>query len=273
MSTQTATPDVATRGRGVPEADGHDDSDLVEVRLPPVGGRFDYQLGGAYRPASSVRIVGRDRTAGPVPGVYSICYVNAFQSPPEDSAFWAGSRSDLLVRSTDGLPVEDPDWPGEFLLDTSTAARRVGVATVVDGWIDDCAQRGFQAVEPDNLDSWTRSHGALTMADNVAMATLLVAHAHSRGLAVAQKNTIELGSAGRNQVGFDFAIVEECQVYAECDGYTRVYGDQVIEIEYTDNPWAAYIAACTARGARVPVILRDRDVVPRGHSGYHYDSC
>lgn len=273
MSTQTATPDVTTRAGASPRPTATTTATSTKVQLPPAGGRFDYHLGGAYRPASSVRIVGRDRTAGPVPGVYSICYVNAFQSQPEDSAFWTGSRSDLLVRSTDGLPVEDPDWPGEFLLDTSTAARRVGVATVVDGWIDDCAQRGFQAVEPDNLDSWTRSHGALTMADNVAMATLLVAHAHSRGLAVAQKNTIELGSAGRNQVGFDFAIVEECQVYAECDGYTRVYGDQVIEIEYTDNPWAAYIAACTARGARVPVILRDRDVVPRGHSGYHYDSC
>ena len=128
-------------------------------------------------------------------------------------------------------------------------------------------------MEPDNLDSWTRSKGLLTRQDNVAFATLLAGRAHQDGLLIAQKNTSELGTAGRDDVGFDFAVAEECQVYDECDAYTDVYGDRVAEIEYTDNPRSAYEQACRARGARISVILRDRDVVPRGRSGYAYEAC
>ena len=69
----------------------------------------------------------------------------------------------------------------------------------------------------------------------MALAKLLAAHAHGQGLAIAQKNTPQLGTAGKRRVGFDFAIAEECQVYAECAAYTNVYGANVIEIEYTDN--------------------------------------
>lgn len=240
--------------------------------LPPVNGRFDYQIGGSYAPAASVAVVSRDRHEAPVPGRYSLCYVNAFQSQPEDKAFWTGQRRSLLVQKK-GRLVTDPDWPGEYLLDTSTAAKRKALAAIVNPWIDGCARSGFQAVEPDNLDSWTRSKGVLDRADNVAFATLLAQRAHARGLAIAQKNTTELGSLGRTRVGFDFAIAEECQVYDECGAYTTVYGNQVIEIEYTDNPRSAYTAACRAQGRKISVILRDRDVVAKGRAGYRYENC
>jgi hypothetical protein len=73
--------------------------------------------------------------------------------------------------------------------------------------------------------------------------------------------------------GFDFAIAEECQVYSECASYTRAYGRHVIEVEYTDNGRWYYRRACAARGNRISVILRDRDVLPRGHTGYVYRAC
>lgn len=242
------------------------------VRWPPVNGRFDYQLGGAYRPGPSVRIVSRDRGAKAVPGTYSICYVNAFQTQPEESAFWTGRHPDLLLRSK-GRPVEDADWPGEFLLDTSTAAKRTRLAAIVGGWIDGCRRSGFAAIEPDNLDSWTRSRGGLSRADNLAYAGLLAARAHRAGLAFAQKNTAELTRAERQRVGFDLAIAEECQVYRECGAYTTAYGRHVIEIEYADQPRRHYRAACKARGKKISIIRRDRDVVPRGQRGYRYQAC
>jgi Glycoside-hydrolase family GH114 len=40
----------------------------------------------------------------------------------------------------------------EIILDTSTAAKRTEIATILNGWIDECADDGFNAVEPDNLD-------------------------------------------------------------------------------------------------------------------------
>ena len=239
------------------------------VRLPPVDGRVDYQLGGAYPPLASVTTVTRDRTAAPVPGRYSICYVNAFQTQPGERAFWLQHR-DLLVQRH-GQPVTDPDWPGEYVLDVSTAAKRRALAAIVLPWIDGCAASGFQAVEPDNLDTYTR-FTRITRADALAWARLLIARAHERGLAIAQKNTVELAGAGK-RIGFDFAVAEECQAHRECAGYTRVYGRQVLEIEYTDGPRSAFRKACAARGDRIPVILRDRDVVPRGAPGYRSRAC
>ena len=107
----------------------------------------------------------------------------------------------------------------------------------------------------------------------MALATLLAAHAHQQGLAIAQKNTTDLGTAGRTTVKFDFAIAEECQEYEECGSYTDVFGKNVIEIEYTDNPRSAYTTACAAQGKTISVILRDRDVVAKGQSGYAYEYC
>jgi hypothetical protein len=243
------------------------------VTLPPVNGRFDYQIGGAYSPAAGVKIVSRDRSEKPVSGKYNICYVNAFQTQPGEAAFWTGSRRSLLLTNRKGAPVIDPDWPDEYILDTSTKARRTAIAAIVNRWIDGCAAAGYQGVEPDNLDSWTRSKKLLTKADNVALATLLARHAHRRGLAIAQKNTAELGRTGRSTIGFDFAIAEECQVYNECGEYTGPYGKNVIEIEYTDNPRSAWTRACAAQGRTISVILRDRDVLTKGRPGYRYEAC
>jgi hypothetical protein len=238
----------------------------------PGNARFDYQIGGPYEPDASVAVVDRDRHEQPVAGRYNVCYVNAFQTQPEESDLWTGQHPDLLVRH-DGRVLTDPDWPGEHLLDTSTAAKRAALLAVVGPWIDGCAERGFDAVEPDNLDSWTRSRGVLTRQDNLAFAKLLAQRAHLRGLLIGQKNTSELGVADRTQVRFDFAVAEECQVHDECAAYTDAYGDQVVEIEYTDNPRSAYENACRARGARISIVLRDREVVPRGRPGYASEAC
>ena len=148
----------------------------TRVVLPPVNGRFDYQIGGAYTPATSVRTVIRDRGEKPVRGRYTICYVNAFQTQPGEAAYWKREHPTLLLRKG-GKLVSDPDWPGEYLLHTSTAARRQAGAAVEGRWIDGCAAAGFDAVEPDNLDSWTRSKGRLSKADNVALAQLLAVRA------------------------------------------------------------------------------------------------
>jgi hypothetical protein len=166
--------------------------------------------------------------------------------------------------------VHDPGWPDEVLLDIRTKAKRVAAAKIVGGWFDRCAADGYQAVEPDNLDSWTRSRKLLTEDEAIDFARRLVDGAHRAGLAIAQKNTPELSTKG---VGFDFAVAEECEVYRECGAYTKTYGRNVIEIEYTDNGRAAFDRACKARAGTVSVLLRDRDVVPVGTKGYVYRTC
>ncbi|KAH7100761.1 glycoside hydrolase family 114 protein, partial [Auriculariales sp. MPI-PUGE-AT-0066] len=241
----------------------------------PANAKFDYQIGGPYTPASDVKVVSRDNTASPVAGLYNICYINAFQTQPDAESFWKGIHDSLLLRTKAGGYFEDSDWPGEFFLDTSTEAKRTELATIVNGWIDACASKGFQAIEPDNLDTYTRSNNLLTQDNNLAFAKLFTDYAHSKGLAVAQKNTGDIGSAGKSTAGFDFAIAEECQAWNECDTYTDVYGDKVVEVEYTDNDDAqsVYETACKNQGSSISVVFRDRNVVGSSAKAYHYEEC
>jgi len=233
------------------------------IALPPPGG-FDYQLGGAYEPPSGTVIVVRDSTESPAPGLYSICYLNGFQSQPGEDDAWDG----LLLEGADG-PIADPGWPDEYLFDTSTEANREAIAERMGKSILECAQKGFDAVELDNLDSHTRSDGALTAEDNLALAALYIADAHAAGLAVGQKNSVEIAAQGE-AAGFDFAVTEECGQYQECAEYLAVY-DVVLDIEYRD---AADFAAMCANGALPPQsVRRDLELTTPESPDYVLERC
>jgi hypothetical protein len=238
------------------------------VTPPPANAAFDSQIGEAYAPPAGVTVVSRDRTDVPAPGLYNICYVNAFQTQPDDIPWWRKNHSDLLLKDGRGREVVDGDW-NEILLDTSTAAKREALAGIVGGWITGCATSGFQAVEPDNIDSYSRSKRLLSKADAVAFLRLLAPRAHAAGLAFGQKNSTELGTAGK-AAGLDFVVAEECGDNDECLDYTRVYGDRVIDIEYTDEGFAK---ACAAIGARTSVVRRDRNITAPGSRTYVYKAC
>ena len=197
------------------------------IVLPPANGPFDYQLGGAYPPPTGVTVVSRDRTDAPALGLYNICYVNGFQVQPGEEASW---EPDLILRDANGDPIIDPDWD-EWLLDVSSANKRTRIAAVVGGWITGCAADGFDAVEIDNLDSYSRSGGRIAQNDAVAFMALLSGAAHTAGLAIAQKNSTEILSR-RSEMGTDFAVAEECSRYDECGDYVGVYGHHVLMIEY-----------------------------------------
>ncbi|WP_233574073.1 endo alpha-1,4 polygalactosaminidase [Amycolatopsis panacis] len=235
------------------------------VNAPPTGAPVDYQLGGAYPPPEGVTVVSRDHGAAPAAGLYNICYVNAFQAQPGADAEW---DADLLLRAGDGKLVVDNDWH-ETLLDLRTPEKRERIAAKVYGWIDQCADKGFQAVEPDNYDSFLRSEGLLTDAEAQEFVRLLSAHAHGKGLAVAQKNTSEL--APRHAAnGLDFAVVEECGEQGDCAEYVSAFGDHVIVIEYTDDGLAK---ACAEGGGRLSIVRRDHGVAPLGNAEYVRKTC
>lgn len=241
-------------------------SDSVRPPVPHVA--FDYQIGGPYPPAPGVGAVSRDRTAPPAPGLYNLCYVNAFQAQPDATGWWQEHHPDLLLLDGGGKPVMDKRWR-EALLDVSTPAKRDRLAAVVGEWIDGCAAAGYQAVEADNLDSHERSGGRLTPEDDLAFGRLLVERAHRAGLAIGQKNAAELARRGR-AAGFDFAVTEECGQYDECGAYAEAFDDRVFVIEYEPSGLAA---ACKAYGGTLSVVLRDPDVRPAGESGHVRRTC
>ncbi|WP_248279046.1 endo alpha-1,4 polygalactosaminidase [Brevibacterium sp. 'Marine'] len=254
----------------------------------PTSGTFDYQLGGTYDSLPDqqgrIDIVVRDAGAAPLTGAYSVCYVNGFQTQPDEAADWR-DYTDLLLHDAAGdlivdpdWPDEhilDPDWPDEHILDPSTADRRSQILDIIGPVIDSCAQSGFDAVEIDNLDTADRFPD-IDRTGALELAAAYVDRAHTKGLSIAQKNAAELADAAHTQLGFDFAVAEECAAFDECAAYTETYGDRVLAIEYPDTLAEAgldFADACTVPDRPPLMILRDRDLVAAGDHGYRYDTC
>ena len=170
------------------------------VTLPPTHAGFDYQIGGAYTPAgrgpASSAATGR---AAPAAGLYNICYVNAFQAQP-------GEREPV------GLPTCCCATPTARSSSTRTGARRCstsarrpsasGSPRKVNGWIDGCATKGYQAIEPDNYDSYTRSEKLLTAGDATGVHhPARPRHAHAEGLAIGAEEHRRAGRDSRRGPG------------------------------------------------------------------------
>lgn len=246
---------------------------VSDVTLPPFGEPADYQLGGSYDVDPDVKMVTRDSTSEPAEGIYSICYVNGFQSQPGEDERWVVDNPDLVLRDDDGAAIIDPNWPDEFILDTSTPEKRQRISRIIGASIEACADRGFDAVEIDNLDTYSRSEGRLSIDDNLALAKLFADRAHGHFMAIGQKNSVELGERGRSAADFDFAVTEECVRFEECDAYSDVYGDAVIDIEYTDDLSAPFDEICASDDRPATTILRDRDLVAKGEPEYVFEHC
>jgi len=226
------------------------------LALLPAGTDVDYQLGGATTAPDHVGIVVRDREEEPQSGRYNVCYVNGFQTQPHERAFWR-KRPGLVLRDGDGDPVVDEAW-GEWLLDLRTSEKRKRIARIVTRWAAGCANDGFDAVEFDNLDSFTRSGGLLRRRQALRYARLLTRGAHRHGLTAGQKN---LAGFDGHRVGYDFVVAEECGRYDECDAYVDDFGDQVLMVEYRA---ADFEETCAAYAATHAVVLRDRGLSPEG---------
>lgn len=181
---------------------------------PKIGASWQWQLSGPLDPtvpADVYDIDGAGSTAADVArlhaaGRYVICYVNV--GTIEDFRVDAGAFPRHLIGKPNG-------WPGERWLDIRQPA---ALDPVLAARLDDCASKDFDAVEPDNLDGYTNDTGfPLTAADQLQFNRHIAALAHARGLAVALKNDTD--QVTDLVTDFDFAIVEECVRYQECNRY------------------------------------------------------
>lgn len=241
------------------------------VRLPPEGGNMSYQLGGAYDPPAGTSIVVRDRHDEPTDGLYNICYVNIFQTQPDDAvpdsqaygstAWWELHYPNLLLRASDGELVVDEEW-NEALFDVTTPANRAALFTIQKEWILGCAKDGYDGVEADNLDVATRSDSLIASTDVREYIAMVALIAHDSGLSIGQKNAIDSDAGfanggdtfAVNGEGLDFAIAEECGAYDECAAYVEVYGGLVYDVEYTSE---GFEAACASFSGRIGITLRN----------------
>lgn len=154
-------------------------------------------------------------------GAKAICYI--------DVGTAENFRSDYSKFPASVLGASN-GWPGERWLDI----RQISLLSpIMTARMDMCKAKGFDAVEPDNVDGYTNSTGfPLTAADQIAYNTWIAGLAHARGMSVALKN--DLDQIPQLLPVFDFAIDEQCAQYNECSTLTPFIkaGKAVLHVEY-----------------------------------------
>ncbi len=176
--------------------------------------------------ASVYDIDGFDNSAATVAALHAkgakvICYLSLGTSENFRSDY---SQIPSSVKgSTNG-------WPGENWLDIRQIST---LAPIMTARMQMCKSKGFDAIEPDNIDGYTNNTGfPLTAAHQIAYNTWIANTAHSLGLSVGLKNDVD--QLAQLQPVFDWALNEECNQYSECGGYSAFTnaGKAVFNAEY-----------------------------------------
>ncbi|WP_406015175.1 endo alpha-1,4 polygalactosaminidase [Streptomyces sp. NBC_00984] len=209
----TSAPEPSGKGRWRPE--------------PGIG--WQWQLSGRLDPTVDVPVYdidGFDHQASAVGDLHHrgrkvICYLS--------TGAWEDFRPDA-GKFPASVRGKGNGWEGEYWLDI----RRTDVLEpLMERRIEMCAEKGFDAVEPDNMDGYRNRTGfPLTAADQLRYNRLIARIAHRHGLAVGLKN--DLGQIPELEPDFDFAVNEQCAQYEECGKLTPFVkaGKAVFHVEY-----------------------------------------
>lgn len=155
-----------------------------------------------------------------------ICYISV--------GSWEDWRPDKDQFPAEILGKDYDGWKGERWLDIRQIDK---LAPILLARLDLCQAKGFDALEPDNMEIYTNDTGfPLTYADQLKFALWLADEAHKRGLAIGQKNAADQVKELVNI--YDFAITEDYFYYNETDKMLPYIeaGKPVFAAEYTDLP-------------------------------------
>jgi hypothetical protein len=158
-------------------------------------------------------------------GRHVICYI--------DVGSWESYRPDAKKYPPSILGKQYPHYPQERFVDI----RALDVlGPILAARFDLCKKKGFDAIEPDNIDTYQANTGfPLTAHDELTFIAWLIDRAHQRGLSIGQKN--DPAQTSKVEHAFDWALLEECFHYQFCDRF-RPYvadGKAVFDTEYTNH--------------------------------------
>ena len=159
-------------------------------------------------------------------GKKAICYISA--------GTWQRWRPDASKFPTTVRGSKVSGWAGEQWLDI----RQWNVlGPIMEARLDLCKAKGFDGVEPDNVDGYdNRSGFPLTYQDQITYNMKIAAAAHARGLSVGLKN--DIAQVRQLAPYFDWALNEQCYQYKEC-GDLNIFiamGKPVFHVEYEVAP-------------------------------------
>jgi hypothetical protein len=211
---------------------------------PPEHLTWYWQLQGTVNNSETVAaydIDGFENTSIEVAALHSksihvVCYIDVGTYEP--------GRPDTTSFPAGVIGAEVQGWPGEKWLDV----RQLSVLEpIMIKRFEMCKEKGFDAVEPDNMDGYENSTGfPITAAEQATYDEWVAKEVHSLGMAVLQKNDGE--QTATLEPYFDGALTEECNVYDECSSFTPYLtaGKPVLNAEYGSS--SAFCAADNAAG-------------------------
>jgi hypothetical protein len=217
-------------------------------------------------------IDGQNATAADVAAIHAagaiaVCYVDVGtleQGRPDYADFPA---------SVIGPVVQG--WPQENWLLVTAANQSIILPLMKARLVNWCQAKGFDAIEPDNLDGWTNISN-ITETDNLTYDLAISSLAHALPLSIGLKNVMTDLDASQYPTflaAFDWALNEQCYEYQECGTYTAAgsflpAGKAVFDVEYNVSP------DCTsADQSQMNAQLTDLDLVGPTDTGYTYTPC
>ena len=237
-----------------------DSDESTPARIPEVGARFQYQLGDLPVdlsaeadvfdidlfdidlfdvPSSTVdELHDRGRTV--------VCYLS-------DGSF-EGVRPDAerFPDEVVGAPLQG--FPDERWLDLRATDE---LLPIMEDRLDQCAAKGFDGVEFDNVDAFANDSGfELTTDDQLAYLMALSAAARDRDLSPGSEIALALGPEVVDD--FDRALIEQCFQYDECD-QAAPFVDRdkaVFVVEYEVDP----ADVCDRVTDGLSVVFKDLDL-------------
>ena len=151
-----------------------------------------------------------------------VCYLSA--------GSWEDWRPDAPDFPDTVLGTPLAEWEGERWLDI----RRLDLlGPIMEARMDLCETKGFDAVEPDNIDGYLNDTGfPLTYDDQVEYNLWLAEAAHERGLSIGLKN--DSAQIADLLPHFDWALNEQCFEFDECQALLPFIdaGKAVFNVEY-----------------------------------------
>ncbi len=179
-----------------------------------------------------------------------VCYISA--------GSWEKWRPDAAGFPAEIIGNEYEGWPGEKWLDI----RRIDLLTpILAARMDLCKAKGFDGVEPDNIDGYLNETGfPITARDQLQFNRWLAREAHKRGLAIALKNDAD--QAAELLADFDFALLEDCFDQDWCELLLPFLqaGKPVLDAEYTDTGITLAEFCPQAKALGIQAILKHRDL-------------
>jgi hypothetical protein len=228
---------------------------------PPVRLTWYWQLTGAVNngePVAAYDVDGFENSAEEVAALHSlgrhvICYIDVGTAENFRPDFHEFPKS--VLGRTNG-------WPGEHWLDI----RRLEVLEpIMSARFQMCREKGFDAVEPDNIEAYANKSGfPITAAQQLTFNEWVAQTVHSLGLAVLQKNDGE--QTATLAPFFDGALTEQCNQYKECSDFAPYLaaGEPVLNAEYRleKSHFCAADETAGLMGARFNLALNGRRFEP-----------